>query len=209
MERLDSLGDATKAIDNAACANDARVKNIRREIQDLYKIHNPGKLRDIDKLLTKYAGNEDNLLKAMQKKYSNSKPASESMLSALEKPLTQWKYILKNYEGPISSEHNDGRQKQAIRQSRWNVDESMEWIRDDLDELAESINGQVIHEVTKHGQRRFVVCQKKNTLSTIDEHRIEATVQKMREIVRGRYDKQRKQKYSKKRTTDRRHSKRR
>lgn len=49
--------------------NVSRTAQVREQIVHLYKVHNPSKLPDVDSLLRKYAGREDELLQRLQQKY--------------------------------------------------------------------------------------------------------------------------------------------
>lgn len=65
------------------------ISTIRRKIEKMYKKHNPSKLADLDGLLVKYKGREDQLLKAIKQKYRDTS-------SSTPKP---WQFVLKNYDG--------------------------------------------------------------------------------------------------------------
>ena len=65
-------------------------KSVADQVYDLYKAHNPQKLEEIPKILAKYRGNEEELLKRLKAKYENagSSPAGTSSLfqSPVNKP---------------------------------------------------------------------------------------------------------------------------
>ena len=47
------------------------------EIEAIYKEHNPEKIGDVPRLLLKYAGREDMLVRAIKEKYKASKAEKE------------------------------------------------------------------------------------------------------------------------------------
>jgi uncharacterized protein YacL len=63
-----------------------RLDEIRDTLTNLYKKHNPDKVIEVDALMVKYAGMEEELLKKVRIKYTTKKDYT--------KP---WSYVLKNY----------------------------------------------------------------------------------------------------------------
>ncbi|KAL3912587.1 MAG: hypothetical protein SGARI_001079 [Bacillariaceae sp.] len=101
--------DILEAIDNAAIEDKKEkedVDNIRKELKNIYRKHNPSKLGDIDGLLQKYKGKEVALLNKVRTKY-NPTDDRES-----------WSFVLKRYE---EIKHDPSRAKKA----NWKIDESL------------------------------------------------------------------------------------
>lgn len=152
--------------------------DIREELIALYQKHNPSKLEDVDNILSKYAGKEEQLLKAVRDKYSTAAGAE----AATTKP---WFFVLKNY----CSKHDYDGDKEKIKAANWNIKESIQEVRPVLDELAESIGGACTDSIPgKYGQKRLSVVQKKGwTMS--DMAVVEDVVDKMRKVIQQRYEK--------------------
>jgi hypothetical protein len=100
-----------------------------------------------------------------------------------------WSFVLKNYcmyERHGAGRDDDSRRK--IQKHNWNVDESLNFVRNDLDELAESIGGTCVVDVTKGGKRRLIIRKAKAGRNmSVTTQQVEKTVEKMREIVHARY----------------------
>jgi hypothetical protein len=141
----------------------------RNQIQKIYKKHNPSKLEGLDNVMAKYAGKENQLLRAVKEKYG------------LEL-VVPWSYVLKNYS-------DDRFQDQR-------TEESLRPFQQILDGFASSIGGECTTVFTgkQPGAKRILVVRQ---LVGRDGHydegaqdwgRIEATVDEMRRVIHERYD---------------------
>ena len=144
--------------------DESQLRHIREKIEGIYQRHDPSKLGDVDRLMTKYAGREPELLKQIRNKY-------------LPNPkYLPWQHALKNFNKE-DREHNQ------------NDEESIEEIRTALDALASSVFGECIFVTRKNGQRRLVVRQDQSSGgNSCDEGKIEAAVVQMRNIIHKRYE---------------------
>jgi hypothetical protein len=153
-----------------------RLDEIRGTLTNLYKKHNPEKVIEVDALMVKYAGMEEELLKKVRIKYTTKKDKYTTKKDST-KP---WSYVLKNYQHPGS-----GRDREKIQRHNWKVDESIKRIRKVLDEMAGSIGGRCVQAVSKYGQRQFKIQQIDDTGQ--DEDRIQRSVDRMRSMIHERY----------------------
>jgi predicted Rdx family selenoprotein len=178
MDSMDELIEAINEADRDAEA--PKIKRVRRELESIYREHNREKLGAIDEILRKYKGKEEGLLKAVRKKYS----AKEK--GRLDNDR-QWSFALKNYlYRDLTVSSNDSRN--SIQRHNWKVDESLNVVRNVLDELAESIGGTCVFDIPKDGKRRLIVRKAKaGKHMSVTTQRVEQTVEKMRDIVHARY----------------------
>jgi hypothetical protein len=163
---------------------------VRRKLESIYRKHNREKLGSIDEILRKYKGKEEDLLKAVREKYCANKKGRLDKNNAEDRQEEWWSFVLKNYcmyERQGAGRDDDSRRK--IQRHNWNVDESLNCVRNDLDELAESIGGTCVVDVsTKGGTRRLIVRKAKAGKNmSVTTQQVEKTVEKMREIVHARY----------------------
>lgn len=160
-------------IDSNRANEQNRMQNIKKQITSVYKKHNRSKLSEIDGLMSKYKGKEEDLLRAIKDKYSLRQNG-------------KWQYILKNYD-------------MKNKFTNWNIDESLIGIKTVLDELASSIGGECHQYVDNKGQRKLIVREalKKNTKfeyngggsrNTHDWDTVKPTVEKMRKVIHDRYN---------------------
>jgi hypothetical protein len=146
-----------------------RLDQIRDTLTNLYKKHNPDKVIEVDALMVKYGGMEEELLKKVRIKYTTKKDYTKS-----------WSYVWKNYQHPGS-----GRDHGAIQRHNWKVDESIKPICKVLDETAGSIGGRCVKAVSEGGQHQFKIQQIADTGQ--DEDRIQRSVDKMQSMIHERY----------------------
>jgi hypothetical protein len=149
----------------------------------IYQENNPEKIKDVSSLLEKYDGKEDKLLQAVKKKY---RVAPSSIEATAEAPNKKWSYVLKNV--PVYKH----RMRTSEKSPLWEVERSLENVREELDKIARSIGGEcVLDGLGKQGQHRLVVQQSRfedgysGKIGT--KYAIEANVERMRAIVHERY----------------------
>lgn len=182
---IDSISNGIDSIDlNREEQNDeeekkklSKEKIIKKRITKLYRKHNPSKLSEIDSLMKKYKGKEEELLQAIKNKYGDAGcPRRHG-----------WQHVLKrfypNEKGP------------------WNNDkESLVEIQGMLDGLASSIGGEcfyepnalVVQKVKQDEKIDYCGGLRGNTHESWES--IQPTIEKMREIVHNRYEYYRKKK---------------
>ena len=164
----------------------------QRILVDIYRCHNPQKLKEIDGLLDKYRGKEDELVEAVRKKYSQLAMSPTVVADSTNTTTTAgvrhgYRFILRHFPQRPANEQrrSDQREKQ-----------SLESIRPDLDRLATSIGGYCVIESKPNGSLTMVVRGNPETMMTHDECyinsdgrriNIPAVVEQMRLLVKGRY----------------------
>jgi len=118
---------------------------------------------ELDSLMIKYRGKEDQLLMAIKQKYNNTVSTSDQNE---ERP---WQFVLKNYE-------HDGEEA------------SLEKFQAILEDFASTIGGECV--VYASGQRKLVVRQVEvgRYPSGHNKESIYDTVQEMRRVVHKRYE---------------------
>ena len=146
---------------------------IKKKIVRIYKKNNPSKLSEVDGLLLKYAGKEDDLLKAIKEKYQAGKESWDDN-------NFRWKFILKHLPDQRDDDRKDKRQK-AI----WYVEESIQEIKPRLDEYASLIDGNV--DIQYFNDHRVLVVVRDMTKPLCYKSKVESTVGKMRDVIHHRY----------------------
>jgi hypothetical protein len=167
---------------NEARAKDEQLLTIRRQIANIFRKHNPEKLSELDGLLEKYRGKESDLLRAIQKKYLEKPPSIEKPQSKGRSWPTmdfQWSYNLKIYS------KNDGKSdKKKFQMLVWKTEESLKRVQIPLDSLALSIGGECF---MREGKPRALTVRRVKREYLQPRELVESAVEKMRELVHGRY----------------------
>ena len=143
------------------------VERVRTKLVKIYEEHNPEKVREVDVLLEKYAGKEEQLLESVKKKYLHHKPEMTE----------KWSFVLAG----IGKNCSDSNQ---VKHRKWWLEKRLEPIRPRLDKLAEAIGGECAFLPAKpsHKIPSFLVRQKRNA-SVYSMEDVEAKVHLMRTIV--------------------------
>jgi hypothetical protein len=162
-------------------ANNTQSKVVKRAIEAIYRAKNPSKLSEIDDLMLKYKGKEDQLLAAIRHKYDVS-VLGDNKKDSNNNDYKPWQFVLKNYDANddnISNKHIAG---------------SLAEVRTELDGIAASIGGECLDIIdSRRRVRKFVVrCSMKKTAgqdssSENDMEAIKPTVEWMRQIIHDRY----------------------
>ena len=165
-----NVKEVAKAIDSISSEAEKKRNKVKNKIRNIYKHNNPSKLKEVDTLMKKYRGKEEQLLEAIKQKYATSHQTSASS----DKP---WEFVLKNYE------------KNNRVQTNWNIDESIgnSKVQQMLNEMAESIDGKVDLAVNKDGKRKLVVRQKSGA-DYVSRDVVMLTVERMRDTIHKRYE---------------------
>lgn len=181
-----NLNDIAKAIDLIAPQTETEGENtrnkVRNKIKKIYKHNNPSKLNEIDALMEKYKGKEEQLLKAIEQKYTitqkrkptqKREPTQKRKYTQNRKP---WEFVLKNYE------------RDRVR--NWNIDESISHsqIQLLLNEMAESNSAECTEIVAKDGRRKLVVRQKLGGENEVSRGDALLSLERMRRVIQKRYE---------------------
>lgn len=164
LDQIDEMNIRRKA----EIIEEKKIASIRHEeIRKIYTQYNPEKLSNLDALFDKYEGKEHELLKQIRKKYCEQ-PKRER---------AEWSFVLKRFA--------------SKRETRLEQERSLLSFRKILDDLALSIGGELVDDVTssKNGVPVLIV-RKAKGVDTPPGHNIDSikdTVERMRSIVHERY----------------------
>lgn len=137
--------------------DESQLRRIREEIEGIYQRHDPYKLGDVDRLMTKYAGREPELLKQIRRKY------------------LPWQHVLKTFNKE-DREHNQ-KDEESIEEIRTALDALASSVRGECFFVVGK-NGQ---------RRLVVREDQSSGGNSCGEGKIEAAVVQMREIIHKRY----------------------
>ena len=169
--------------------DERKKSDIKKEIVKIYKVHNPSKLDDVERLMKKHEGSEVSLLRAIQQKYDHHDSGTPGLASLSSEGRRQWQFNLKHY----SSDKNAAKKQKQD----WNIDASIPEIRPQLDDLASSIGGECAC-IVWNGKRKWVVrevvdrtkidyCGQGRSMKLHDLESVNDTVKTMRELIHSRY----------------------
>jgi hypothetical protein len=144
--------------------------DIKKKIIKIYKKQNPSKLPEVDSLLVKYAGKEEELLRSIRKKYTKRLPWEDNNFC--------WTFNLKHF----NDQHSD---KDKRQRSIWYVQESLQQVQYLLDQLAEQIGGKC--DIADAKGHLVLVAKRDMAKPLCSKEDALLAVEKMKDLVHNRY----------------------